>query len=90
VARSELFDDHPGRRTGDLQAAPILVDPLGEDDSGQLVRNLLGDGDVPPELSRRIAEAAGGNPLMSRRSSPSCWTGGSCSDPPARSACHQA
>ncbi len=64
VARPELFDERPGWRAGGLQAAPILLDPLGEDDSGQLVRNLLDDADVPPELLRRIAEAAGGNPLF--------------------------
>ena len=59
TARPELFDDWPG-----WASSPILLDRLGEEECGQLVRNLLGGADVPAGLARGIAAAAGGNPLF--------------------------
>jgi hypothetical protein len=43
---------------------PIALEPLGVDECGRLVGNLLGGAGLPTQVARSIAEAAGGNPLF--------------------------
>jgi class 3 adenylate cyclase/tetratricopeptide (TPR) repeat protein len=63
MARPELLDDHPGWAGGKLNATSILIEPLGPDECGTLVANLLADDSVDGAVRTRIAEAAEGHPL---------------------------
>jgi class 3 adenylate cyclase/tetratricopeptide (TPR) repeat protein len=64
VARPELLDLRPGWSGGKLNAQSILLEPLANDQAGQLVDNLLGAGGLPAAARTRILEAAEGNPLF--------------------------
>jgi class 3 adenylate cyclase/tetratricopeptide (TPR) repeat protein len=64
IARPELLDDRPGWGGGKLNAVSALLQPLSEEESGDLIENLLGQTSLEPSASSRIAEAAGGNPLF--------------------------
>ncbi len=46
MARPELLDDHPGWAGGKLNATSILIEPLGPEECGTLVANLLADDTV--------------------------------------------
>ena len=63
MARPELLDDHPGWAGGKLNATSILIEPLGPEECGTLVANLLADDTVDEAVRTRIAEAAEGHPL---------------------------
>jgi class 3 adenylate cyclase/tetratricopeptide (TPR) repeat protein len=63
MARPELLDEHPGWAGGKLNATSILVEPLGRDECGTLVANLLADDSVDEAVRMRIADAAEGHPL---------------------------
>ena len=63
MARPELLDDHPGWAGGKLNATSILLEPLGANECGTLVANLLADDTVDEAVRTRIAEAAEGHPL---------------------------
>ncbi|HJP67177.1 MAG TPA: adenylate/guanylate cyclase domain-containing protein, partial [Actinomycetota bacterium] len=62
VARLELLELRPSWGGGKMNASTIALEPLSEQESEQLVENLLGR--LPAEAARRIAEAAEGNPLF--------------------------
>jgi class 3 adenylate cyclase/tetratricopeptide (TPR) repeat protein len=64
VARPELLDLRPGWAGGKLNATSILLEPLGDDQSGELIDNLLGSEGLPAAARSRILEAAEGNPLF--------------------------
>jgi class 3 adenylate cyclase/predicted ATPase len=64
VARPELLDLRPAWGGGKLNAASILLEPLGDGESNQLVENLLGASAIDEELRKRIVGAAEGNPLF--------------------------
>ncbi|MGH2796976.1 MAG: AAA family ATPase, partial [Thermoleophilaceae bacterium] len=64
IARPELLDGRPGWGGGKLNAASILLEPLSEDDTTQLITNLLSQATLPPEAVARIAHATEGNPLF--------------------------
>jgi class 3 adenylate cyclase/DNA-binding winged helix-turn-helix (wHTH) protein len=64
LARPELLDTRPGWGGGKLNATSILLEPLGEDDTHELIGNLLSHATLPPETSARIAAATEGNPLF--------------------------
>jgi class 3 adenylate cyclase/tetratricopeptide (TPR) repeat protein len=64
IARPELLDDRPGWGGGKLNAVSALLQPLSEDESRDLIENLLGQASLDPSARGRIAEAAGGNPLF--------------------------
>ena len=59
----ELLDDHPGWAGGKLNATSILIEPLGPEECGTLVANLLADEGLDDAVRTRIAEAAEGHPL---------------------------
>ena len=63
MARPELLDDHPGWAGGKLNATSILIEPLGPEECGTLVANLLADDSVDEAVRSRIAVAAEGHPL---------------------------
>ena len=63
MARPELLDDHPAWAGGKLNATSILVEPLGREECGTLVANLLADENVDDAVRSRIADAAEGHPL---------------------------
>jgi tetratricopeptide (TPR) repeat protein len=63
MARPELLDDHPGWAGGKLNATSILIEPLGPEECGALVANLLADDALDDAVRTRIAEAAEGHPL---------------------------
>jgi DNA-binding SARP family transcriptional activator len=64
TARPELLDDRPAWGGGQVNARSLLLEPLGEDESEQLMDNLLGESDLPPIVRRYIVGAAEGNPLF--------------------------
>jgi predicted ATPase/class 3 adenylate cyclase len=64
LARPDLLDARPGWGGGKLNATSILLEPLGEDDTRELIGNLLSRATLPPETAARIAAATEGNPLF--------------------------
>jgi class 3 adenylate cyclase/tetratricopeptide (TPR) repeat protein len=62
-ARPELLDTRPGWGGGKLNAASLLLEPLGSDASHELITNLLG-AQLPATIGERISRAAEGNPLF--------------------------
>ncbi|MBA3365991.1 MAG: AAA family ATPase [Actinobacteria bacterium] len=64
VARPELLDDRSGWGGGKLNASSLLLGPLTDSESTQLIENLLGRAPIPDGARRRITSAAEGNPLF--------------------------
>ena len=64
MARPELLDARPGWGGGKLNATSILLEPLTEDETRELIANLLSQATLPHEAAARIAEATEGNPLF--------------------------
>jgi class 3 adenylate cyclase/predicted ATPase len=66
LARDELLDRRPGWGGGRRNATSISLEPLGEDEARQLVSSLLpgADGNGLGEITPRLAERSGGNPLF--------------------------
>ncbi len=63
-ARPELRDDRPGWGGGVANATSILLEPLTEAETVELVTDLIGDAEAAGDVSARVAEAAEGNPLF--------------------------
>jgi predicted ATPase/class 3 adenylate cyclase len=64
AARHELLEDRPGFAAGRRAASQIELGDLSREESGLVVRNLLGEAGLPGPLGRRILRLAGGNPLF--------------------------
>jgi class 3 adenylate cyclase/tetratricopeptide (TPR) repeat protein len=64
MGRPELLDKRPGWGGGKFNATSVLLEPLSEDDSAELIDNLLGRAELAPTIRGRVAEAAEGNPLF--------------------------
>jgi len=64
LARQELLDHRSGWGGGKVNAASILLEPLTEEESERLLRNLVGSDGLADEVRDRLAEAAEGNPLF--------------------------
>jgi DNA-binding SARP family transcriptional activator/tetratricopeptide (TPR) repeat protein len=64
VARPELLEVEPHWAGGKLNATSMLLQPLSDDESHELVANLAASVDLDETGQRRIVEAAGGNPLF--------------------------
>jgi predicted ATPase len=62
LARPELLDARRGWAGGKLNATSILLEPLGADESRELVDNLLDS--LSPDAAERIAAACEGHPLF--------------------------
>ncbi len=63
MARPEFLDEQSGWAGGKLNATSILIEPLGREECGTLVANLLADDSMDEAVRTRIAEAAQGHPL---------------------------
>jgi class 3 adenylate cyclase/tetratricopeptide (TPR) repeat protein len=64
LARPELLERRPHWGGGKLNATSILLEPLTEMQSNDLIDNLTGEAEFPPAARRGILEAAEGNPLF--------------------------
>jgi class 3 adenylate cyclase/tetratricopeptide (TPR) repeat protein len=64
TARPELLESRPSWGGGMRNATTILLEPLKEDESLDLIENLLEGPALPSEPRARIVEVAGGNPLF--------------------------
>jgi class 3 adenylate cyclase/tetratricopeptide (TPR) repeat protein len=64
LARPELLDARPTWGGGKLNATSVLLGPLSDEESEQLIGNLLGQAQLVDEARARITEAAEGNPLF--------------------------
>ena len=64
IARPELLDTRPDWGGGKLNATSILLEPLSDEESRQLISNLLDRAPLPSEAESRIAEAVEGNALF--------------------------
>jgi class 3 adenylate cyclase/tetratricopeptide (TPR) repeat protein len=64
LARPELLDERPGWGGGKLNATSVLLERLNDDESAELVGNLLGRAGLAESVRARISEAAEGNPLF--------------------------
>jgi class 3 adenylate cyclase/tetratricopeptide (TPR) repeat protein len=63
-ARPEFRDDRSGWGGGVSNATSILLEPLTEAETVELVIDLVGDPEVAGDVSARVSEAAEGNPLF--------------------------
>jgi class 3 adenylate cyclase/tetratricopeptide (TPR) repeat protein len=69
LARPELLDARPGWGGGRVRSTAIELEPLSEDESAELVEQLLdqlagGSGERPGSLPQEALERAEGNPLF--------------------------
>ena len=64
IARPELLDTRRGWGGGKLNATSILLEPLSEAESRQLISNLLDRAPLRSDVESRIAEAVEGNALF--------------------------
>jgi class 3 adenylate cyclase/tetratricopeptide (TPR) repeat protein len=64
IARPELLDRRATWSGGKLNATTVLLEPLSDDETDELIERLLGDAGLDEALRGRIREAAEGNPLF--------------------------
>jgi len=64
LARPELLDVRSDWGGGRVRATSIELEPLGEDESEQLIDALSEDGNISPETRRALLEKTEGNPLF--------------------------
>src|SRR6516165_2143861 len=64
TARHELREDRPSFATGRRTASQIEVQELSREETGLVMRNLLGAASLPQQLERRILGLTEGNPLF--------------------------
>jgi class 3 adenylate cyclase/tetratricopeptide (TPR) repeat protein len=64
TARPELLDVRAAWGGGKSNATTLSLQPLDANASAELIGNLLGGTGLPADVSERITEAAGGNPLF--------------------------
>jgi class 3 adenylate cyclase/tetratricopeptide (TPR) repeat protein len=63
MARPELLDRRPTWAGGKLNATTVLLEPLSEEETDELIAGLLEGSTLEEGLQTRIRRAAGGNPL---------------------------
>jgi len=64
MARPELLDRRPSWAGGKLNATTVLLEPLSEQETDELISGLLEGSALDEALQSRIRRAAGGNPLF--------------------------
>jgi predicted ATPase/class 3 adenylate cyclase len=64
TARHELREDRSGFAAGRRDAAQIELQELSREETGLVMRNLLGAASLPQRLERRILSLTEGNPLF--------------------------
>ena len=63
-ARRDLLEDHPEWSAEWAGATNLVLHPLSEDESAQVVSNLLGSAELEPDVQAKIVARAEGNPLF--------------------------
>jgi class 3 adenylate cyclase/tetratricopeptide (TPR) repeat protein len=63
VARPELYDNHPGWGGGKHNSNTIGLSPLSDDETAELIAQLVPAEKVSDEIRTSLLERAGGNPL---------------------------
>jgi class 3 adenylate cyclase/tetratricopeptide (TPR) repeat protein len=63
MARPELLDRRPTWAGGKLNATTVLLEPLSEEETDELMSRLLEGSPLEEALQAKIRRAAGGNPL---------------------------
>jgi class 3 adenylate cyclase/tetratricopeptide (TPR) repeat protein len=64
LARPDLLDERAGWGGGKFNATTISLEPLSDDECGDLIGNMLGRAALPDEARDRILAAAEGTPLF--------------------------
>jgi predicted ATPase/DNA-binding SARP family transcriptional activator len=64
LARTELVEARPRFVGGRANVGSVVLEPLSELESDELITEVLGDVELPAETRARIATAAEGNPLF--------------------------
>ncbi len=64
IARQEMLEERPTFAVPKPNASSILLEPLPQDASHELIENLLGSVALEPSLEARVTAAAEGNPLF--------------------------
>ena len=64
LARPDLLDERSGWGGGKFNATTISLEPLSDDECGDLIGNMLGRAALPDEARDRILAAAEGTPLF--------------------------
>jgi class 3 adenylate cyclase/tetratricopeptide (TPR) repeat protein len=64
MARPELLDHRLAWGGGKLNATSVLLEPLSESETDELITRLLEGSALDPALQSRVRRAAGGNPLF--------------------------
>ena len=64
LARTELLDIRPGWGGGRVRATAIELEPLGRQESEELVEALLIDGELPEQARQELLDKTEGNPLF--------------------------
>jgi class 3 adenylate cyclase/tetratricopeptide (TPR) repeat protein len=64
LARTELLDIRPGWGGGRVRATAIELEPLGRNESEELVDALLFDGELPENARQELLDKTEGNPLF--------------------------
>ena len=64
LARPDLLDERSGWGGGKFNATTISLEPLSDDECGDLIGNMLGRAALPEEARDRILAAAEGTPLF--------------------------
>jgi class 3 adenylate cyclase/tetratricopeptide (TPR) repeat protein len=67
TARPELLERRPGWGGGKRNAATISLTPLEDDETGELVAELMGWTELPAALRQSLLARAGGNPLYAEQ-----------------------
>jgi class 3 adenylate cyclase/tetratricopeptide (TPR) repeat protein len=63
-ARRDLLEDHPGWTEERAGATNLILLPLSDEQSAQVVSNLLGSSNLEPALAAKVVAQAEGNPLF--------------------------
>src|SRR3954447_18246252 len=64
VGRPELAERRSGWGAGRFDATTLVLQPLSQEQGGELLQHLSGDASLTPAMSERILAAAEGNPLF--------------------------
>jgi predicted ATPase/DNA-binding SARP family transcriptional activator len=64
LARPELLEERPLWAGGTPKSTSLLIEPLSDRESAELMEKLLGEAPLGEGLRAQIARAAGGNPLF--------------------------
>ena len=64
LARPELLEERPTWGGGKVSATSMLLEALSDEESEELIAQVLGERTLPQDTRARVAEAAEGNPLF--------------------------